>query len=69
MPINLFDAKFDCLLAVTAVQGLSDDSEIVLRQMGIFPERTIAKIHAAPLGDPVTIKIGKIATSATPICH
>lgn len=61
--MNLFDAPFQQLLTVKNLSALPEDSRLVLQQMGLFPEEKIEKLHTAPLGDPIAIRIGEHAFS------
>jgi len=59
MEISLSEAPFSRSLKVISLDGLPKDAQIVLEQLGLFPQELIEKIHSAPLGDPIAIRIGE----------
>lgn len=56
--MNLANAPFHRKLRITTVATECADTRLVLRQMGIAVGEIVEKLHVAPLGDPVTFRIG-----------
>ena len=56
--MNLAEAPLNTILRIAAVDAGSVDVDLVLRQMGIFVGESVEKLHVAPLGDPLTLRIG-----------
>jgi Fe2+ transport system protein FeoA len=44
---------------VSALSRLGEDVRLVLIQLGIDHDEWIEKVHTAPLGDPVSVRIGQ----------
>lgn len=60
--MNLREAPFRRPLRIVDLSGFGpgeDEARLVLTQLGIEPGETIQKLHAAPLGDPVSLLIGE----------
>lgn len=55
---NLEQAPFQEPLQVTGFTGLNAEEEIILQHLGISPSERIKKLRAAPLGDPISLRIG-----------
>ena len=56
--MDLIEAPFQCELKIVEISGLGQETELVLRQLGIYPAENIEKLHVAPLGDPLTVRVG-----------
>ena len=70
MFVNLWEAPFKVPLRVQKFSGLSEEICLVLTHLGIDEGEIIEKIHAAPLGDPVGLKIGEqIFSLRSEICQ
>ncbi len=54
----LLAAPFQTPLEVKSLNSFSEDEEIVLQQLGIVPSERIEKLRSAPLGDPISVRIG-----------
>ncbi len=63
MIMNLLEAPFLKNLRVLSLDRIPEESRIILEQMGIFFGEEIEKLHIAPLGDPVAVRIGEQAFS------
>ena len=57
--MNLFEAPFKKPLRIEKLSGFDAETLLVLTQLGLDAGETIEKLHAAPLNDPVGIKIGE----------
>lgn len=57
--MNLWDAPFRKPLKILSVDGLSEEIRLVLSQLGIEVGEAIEKMHLAPLGDPLSLRIGE----------
>jgi Fe2+ transport system protein FeoA len=57
--VNLWNAPFRKPLRVLSLSGFESEVQQVLLQLGLDSGETIEKIHAAPLRDPVSLKIGE----------
>lgn len=57
--MNLWDAPFRTPLKIVSVDGLNEEVKLVLVQLGIEPGEPIEKIQVAPLGDPLSLRIGE----------
>lgn len=55
---TLSEAPFFTRLLVKRLSLQSIDAELVLEQLGIYEGAIISKLHTAPLGDPITLRIG-----------
>lgn len=58
-PLSLWDAPFRRPLRVLELTGFADEVRLVLLQLGLDAGETIEKVHAAPLGEPVSLRIGE----------
>lgn len=68
--MNLWDAPFRKPLRVLELSGFGDEVLLVLVQLGIDVGETIEKVHAAPLRDPVSLRIGdQLFTLRSEICR
>jgi len=68
--VNLWDAPFRKPLRVLELSGFGDEVLLVLVQLGIDVGETIEKVHAAPLRDPVSLRIGdQLFTLRSEICR
>lgn len=57
--MNLWDAPFRTPLKILTVDGLNEEVKLVLTQLGIEPGEAIEKMQVAPLGDPLSVRIGE----------
>ena len=57
--MNLFEANFGTLLCIESLKNLSGDQSLILCQLGFCVGDVLEKVHAAPLGDPITVRIGE----------
>jgi Fe2+ transport system protein FeoA len=57
--VNLFEAPFRKLLRVSTLSRLPEEVRLVLIQLGVDQDEVIEKMHVAPLGDPVSLRIGQ----------
>ncbi len=57
--MTLLEAPFRSQLRVLSLTGLSEEARMVLLQLGVEPGEALEKMHVAPLGDPLTIRIGE----------
>lgn len=55
---KLINAPYGTNLRIDNIEGLTDDEQVVLGQLGLCPQESIEKLRAAPLGDPISIRIG-----------
>lgn len=68
--MTLWDAPFRKPLRVLDLSGFEDDIRLVLTQLGIDSGETIEKVHAAPLRDPVSLRIGEqLFTLRSEVCR
>ncbi|MGE3262661.1 MAG: ferrous iron transport protein A [Bacteriovoracia bacterium] len=68
--MNLFEAPFRQPLRVSALASLSEEVRLVLIQLGVDKDEWIEKVHVAPLGDPVSLRIGQqLFTLRKEICR
>jgi Fe2+ transport system protein FeoA len=68
--LNLWKAPFQTPLLVEGFTDMDNEVQSVLVQLGIEPGEQIEKIHSAPLGDPIAIKIGEhLFTLRSEICQ
>lgn len=68
--VTLWDAPFQKALRVRNLEGLAPEIRLVLTQLGLDPGETVEKRHSAPLGDPITIRIGaQLFTLRKDICR
>lgn len=68
--VTLWDAPFQKVLRVRNLEGLTPEVRLVLTQLGLDPGETVEKRHSAPLGDPITIRIGaQLFTLRKDICR
>lgn len=68
--MTLWDAPFRMPLRVLDLAGLKEEVRLVLLQLGIDQGETIEKVHAAPLGDPVSLRIGEqLFTLRSDVCR
>lgn len=56
---SLAEAPKGRKLIFQTYDGLGEDEAVVLTQLGFHENAEIEKVHNAPLGDPVTIRIGE----------
>jgi Fe2+ transport system protein FeoA len=56
--LNLFSAPYATPLKVVRAEGISADAELILDQLGLYAGAALEKLHAAPLGDPITVRLG-----------
>lgn len=57
--MTLWDAPFRKPLRVLELAGFGEEVRLVLLQLGIDAGETIEKVHSAPLGEPVSLRIGE----------
>jgi Fe2+ transport system protein FeoA len=60
--VNLWEAPFRRPLRILDLAGFGASEEevrLVLTQLGVDEGETIEKLHAAPLFDPVSLRIGE----------
>lgn len=57
--MNLWDAPFRTPLKVLAIDEPNHEIRLVLMQLGIDAGESVEKMHVAPLGDPLSLKIGE----------
>lgn len=68
--VTLLEAPFRQPLRVRALSGLSDEVRLVLVQLGVDQDEVIEKMHTAPLGDPISLRIGQqLFTLRKEICR
>lgn len=68
--MTLWDAPFRKPLRVLDLSAFGDDVRLVLSQLGIDAGETIEKVHAAPLRDPVSLRIGEqLFTLRSEVCR
>ena len=68
--MQLWDAPFHVPLRVARIRELDSDTCLVLTQLGLDPQELVEKVHVAPLGDPVMIRIGsQLFTLRREICE
>ena len=68
--MTLWDAPFRSPLRVLDLAALKEEVRLVLLQLGIDQGETIEKVHAAPLGDPVSLRIGEqLFTLRSEVCR
>lgn len=56
--MNLSEAPFGTPLRVVRV-SLDAERAFVLAQLGVAAGENLEKVHAAPLGDPLTLRLGE----------
>lgn len=56
--MNLAKAPLNTTLRIAKIDAGSEDESLVLRQMGIYVGERVEKLHVAPLGDPLTLRVG-----------
>lgn len=67
--MNLWSAPFKTPLKILGMDSLSTDVRLILIQLGLDHDEVIQKLHAAPLGDPVSLKIGnQVFTLRSEVC-
>lgn len=57
--MNLFDAPFQSRLFVKDLSGLAPEERQVLMQLGLDLGEEVEKVHIAPLGDPLGLRLGE----------
>ena len=57
MEVSLWQAPSGVSLQVKEFGNLSEDARLVLQQLGLVPGENIEKLHIAPFGDPLAIRI------------
>lgn len=57
--MNLFDAPFQTPLFVQDLSGLAPEERQVLMQLGLDLGEEVEKVHIAPLGDPLGLRLGE----------
>jgi Fe2+ transport system protein FeoA len=71
--VNLWEAPFRRPLRILDLSGLGKadcELRLVLTQLGIDKGEMIEKLHAAPLRDPVSLRIGEqVFTLRSEICR
>jgi Fe2+ transport system protein FeoA len=68
--VTLWEAPFLMPLRVVDLAGLAPEVRLVLIQLGLDPGESVEKRHAAPLGDPITLRIGsQLFTLRKEICQ
>jgi Fe2+ transport system protein FeoA len=71
--MTLWDAPFRKRLRILDLSGFGgseDEIRLVLTQLGVDEGETIEKIHAAPLRDPVSLRIGEqVFTLRAELCR
>lgn len=68
--MNLFDAPFRKKLRVRALADLPKDARLVLIQLGLDEGELVEKVHTAPLGDPIGLRIGEqLFTLRSELCR
>lgn len=67
--MNLWDAPFKISLEVKGFENITEEVRLVLVQLGLDSGEQVEKIHVAPLGDPVSLRIGnQVFTLRSDIC-
>lgn len=68
--VTLWTAPFKKPLRVLGLSGFAEDVRNVLVQLGVDTGETIEKVHAAPLKDPVSLRIGdQLFTLRSEVCR
>lgn len=68
--MTLWDAPFARPLQILSLKGLSEEVRLVLSQLGVDAGETIEKRHLAPLGDPLSLRIGsQVFTLRADLCR
>lgn len=68
--MTLWDAPFRRPLKVLDLRGLPSEVRLVLSQLGLDQGEEIEKCHLAPLGDPLSLRIGsQLFTLRAEICR
>jgi Fe2+ transport system protein FeoA len=68
--LTLWDAPFQKPVRILDFVGLEMEVRLVLQQLGIDLGETIEKVHSAPLGDPVGLRIGEqVFTLRSDLCR
>jgi Fe2+ transport system protein FeoA len=57
--VTLWDAPYRKCLRVRDLSRLDSEALHVLANLGLDEGETVEKVHRAPLGDPVSIRIGQ----------
>lgn len=55
--LPLLSAPFHQPLLIANVDAVGE-ARLILRQLGLHPGKIIEKLHVAPLGEPLTLRIG-----------
>lgn len=68
--VTLWDAPFEKALRVRNLEKLPAEVRLVLTQLGLDHGETVEKRHSAPLGDPITLRIGaQLFTLRKDVCR
>ena len=68
--VTLWDAPFEKALRVRNLERLAPEVRLVLTQLGLDHGETVEKRHSAPLGDPITLRIGaQLFTLRKDVCR
>ncbi len=68
--MNLWDAPFRKILRVQDLNALEVDTQQVLTHLGLDAGEIVEKMHIAPLGDPVSLRIGQhLFTLRSEVCR
>lgn len=57
--MNLWDAPFKTPLKVLSIDDVTEEVRLVLIQLGLDQGEEIEKLHVAPLGDPLSFRVGE----------
>lgn len=71
--MNLWEAPFRRKLRILDLSGFDaaeDEIRLVLNQLGVDDGEVVEKLHRAPLGDPVSLRIGEqVFTLRADVCR
>jgi Fe2+ transport system protein FeoA len=68
--VNLWEAPFHQPLKILAIENVSEELKLVLMQLGIDIGEPLEKMHVAPLGDPLSFRVGEqLFTLRKEICR
>jgi Fe2+ transport system protein FeoA len=68
--VTLWEAPFRRPLRILDLSGFGEEIRLVLSQLGLDSGETIEKVHAAPLRDPISLRIGEqLFTLRAEICR
>lgn len=55
---DLLSAPFQQELFIESISGLGTEEAVVLQQLGLATDEKLIKLRAAPLGDPIAVRVG-----------